>query len=335
MRKKLQNMALIAGLGMSVISVNAQTVSSIENLTLTPNSYWNGATSNPTVSTSGSFSSGNVVFPNSYNGNYGGYWESGWSYSNMKDSTTVGSTNQYSAITGIGYNGSSNYVVAQPALAGSILRLNSTAVGKQLDGFYLTNSTFAALSMKMGDNFAKKFGGTTGNDPDWFKLKITKYLGGSLQVNDTVVVYLADFRFANNSQDYILKTWKYVDLKPLGNVDSLIFTLSSSDNTGGYMNTPSYFCADNFTTLNTLAMGIEPQETSAVNFVVYPNPASNYIKVNTSVEFTKIAITNQLGQIVLEGQDDVINLSELPIGVYGIQLYNNNRFLGTKKFIKE
>jgi hypothetical protein len=31
-------------------------------------------------------------------------------------------------------------------------------------------------------------------------------------MNDSIEFYLADFRFANNSQDYILKTWEYLDL---------------------------------------------------------------------------------------------------------------------------
>jgi hypothetical protein len=36
-------------------------------------------------------------------------------------------------------------------------------------GAYFTNTTYAALSMLSGDSFAKKFGGASGDDPDWFK----------------------------------------------------------------------------------------------------------------------------------------------------------------------
>lgn len=333
MKKKLQNVAIIASAIFADITTQAQTLASVENLTLAPNSYWNGATSNPTVSTSGSFASGNVIFPNTYNGSWQG-WESGWVYSNMKDSTTVGYTNQYSARPAIGYNNSANYVVAQPGSAGSVLRLNATAIGKQLDGFYVTNSTFATISMRDGDMFAKKFGGTTGNDPDWFKLKITKYLGGMLQVNDTIEYYLADFRFTNNTQDYVVKNWQYINLKPLGNVDSLLFTLSSSDNSGGYMNTPSYFCADNFRTLDVLATSIN-DETQHTNLNIYPNPTTDFININSEKKFTSVDITNLLGEVVIQSSENKIDISLLPNGVYNIQVFTNNQLVNTQKFIKQ
>jgi hypothetical protein len=58
-------------------------------------------------------------------------------------------------------------------------------------------------------------------------------------------IYLADFRFADNSQDYILSDWTSFDLSALGSVTALDFVLSSSD-TGDYgMNTPAYFALDN------------------------------------------------------------------------------------------
>ena len=61
-------------------------------------------------------------------------------------------------------------------------------------------------------------------------------------------VYLADYRFADNSLDYILDTWTFVDLKPLGEVATLEFALSSSDTGDFGMNTPAYFCLDTLIT---------------------------------------------------------------------------------------
>jgi hypothetical protein len=98
--------------------------------------------------------------------------------------------------------------------------------------------------MKYSDAYSKKFGGTSGNDPDWFKLSIWGYQYG--QHTDTVDFYLADFRFANNDSDYIVKDWVWIDLTSLGNADSLEFILTSSDNGTYGMNTPAYFCIDNF-----------------------------------------------------------------------------------------
>ena len=64
---------------------------------------------------------------------------------------------------------------------------------------------------------------------------------------DSVDFYLADYRFADNSEDYIVKDWTFVSLEALGDVDSLLFSLTSTDNDSMFgMNTPAYFCMDNF-----------------------------------------------------------------------------------------
>lgn len=216
----------------------SQTVSTFENLILGTDTIWNGS------DLSGGFNSGLANFANSYNG---GNW-SGFSYSNVQDTATAGYLNQYAAITGSGYNGSTNYAVANE-YGNAKIRLTANAAGKSVKGFYVTNATFAYLSMKSGDMFAKKFGGVTGTDPDWFRLTIKGWFNGTLK-NQSVQFYLADFRAADSTQDYIVRDWRWVDLQTLGNVDSIMFQLESTDTAGGFgMNNPAYFALDNFTTL--------------------------------------------------------------------------------------
>ena len=103
--------------------------------------------------------------PNAFND----VWESwtGWSISNITDTTTPGFLNQYSAIPGEGVESSANYAVTFVA-GSSILKLTDEALGNAFTGLYVTNSTYAYLSIKDGDAFAKKFGGVTGDDPDYF-----------------------------------------------------------------------------------------------------------------------------------------------------------------------
>ena len=105
---------------------------------------------------------------------------------------------------------------------------------------YITNSTYAYLSMKNGDQFAKKF-----SDGDWFKLDI---YGEDVSGNESqpVSVYLADFR---NGKKEILNTWKWVELSDLGELKSLHFNLTSTDNGDWGMNTPSYFSIDDLSIL--------------------------------------------------------------------------------------
>lgn len=330
MKKQLQTIKAIAVFTLATLGLNSQTTADFQNLTLSPSTYWNGSTGTASVSTVGTFTSGNCVFPNSYNGSFGGYWSSGWAYSNMKDSTTAGSGNQYSVRSAVGYSNSTVYSIAQ---GDAKLKFNASAVGKQMAGFYVNNSTYAYLSMKNGDSFAKKFGGVSGNDQDWFKLKIQKYFGGILSPNDSVTFYLADFRFAINAQDYIVKNWQYVNLTSLGNVDSLKFTLTSSDNSGGYMNTPSYFCMDNFQTLN-LVSGITENKIVENSVNIYPNPTTNQLNISSTFSIDKIEIYNQLGSLVFQSNSTVNDISTLETGIYLLKIMSKDGAIEAKRFIK-
>jgi hypothetical protein len=192
----------------------------------------------------GGFFSGGAFFNNSYDA---GFW-TGFALSRETNTTTPGFTNQYSAFAGSGASGSLQYVIGFPDSFGviSTITLPDGEIPLSLE---ITNTTYAALSMQNGDGFAKKFGGPSGNDPDFFKLTISG-LDATNAVVGTVDFFLADFRFANNAQDYILNTWSTVDLSPLGGeTRKLQFNLSSSDNDGAFMNTPGYFAADNLTTV--------------------------------------------------------------------------------------
>lgn len=344
MKKQLQKILLIGGIAMLAFThTKAQTTSTFESLTLSPNSFWNGSTT-PLGTT---FTDGNAIFPNYYETAWGGYWSSGWAYSNMKDSTTAGSANMYSARPAIGYTGSANYAVGQQ---NAMIKLSGAALGKVVNGFYVTNGTYAAISMKDGDGFARKFGDTTGTNsglgqgdyPDWFKLTVRKYFGG-VMTNDSVEFYLADYRFANNSQDYIVKTWQYVDLTSLGNIDSLEFILSSSDMGQWGMNTPAFFCLDNLTTADiALAISeIDNNNNNNISISLFPNPTSNNININLEnlkSDGAVIEIIDATGKLVyseiIYNASSQISVASLPTGIYHLKATGNN-FTGNKSFIKQ
>ncbi|HSY62933.1 MAG TPA: DUF4465 domain-containing protein [Cytophaga sp.] len=214
----------------------AQTTSTFEALPLDNSGYWIGADG------SGGFTDGDAYFENIYSTQYGGYWQNGFAYSNHTDRTTAGFTNQYSVYTGSGVGRSAKFAIGK---SGSVVKLGSTAKTTEVTGFYVANTTYAALEIKNGDN-SKKFGGSSGNDPDYFQLAVTGYRNNAV-ITDTVKIKLADYTFTDNSKDYVLDTWRWVDLRSLGIVDSLIFLLSSTDNDPVYgMNTPDYFAIDHF-----------------------------------------------------------------------------------------
>ncbi len=218
------------------------TVAGFDDLWLAPDSHWDGVTGAVGTANPSTILSGPARFSNQKTDWGGGFssW-SGWSYSSHTDTTTPGFGNQYSAITGAGFH-SDNYGVAFIDSFGGDHAGIGFSGGASVLGAYFTNTTYAALSMANGDSFAKKFGGASGNDADWFKLTITGLDGGS--ATGSIDYYLADYRFSDNSQDYIVDTWNWVDLSALGVVTGLEFALSSSDNGAFGMNTPAYFALD-------------------------------------------------------------------------------------------
>ena len=214
-------------------SAQATTTADFEDLGLGAESFWNGS------DLSGGFTSAGVHFPNVYDAGWNSWY--GFSASATTDTSTAGYGNQYSSAAGGGAGGSASYGVffdnpdADPHLA-----LPQVSA---LDGAYFSNTTYAYLSMLNGDTWAKKFGGAGGGDPDWFRLTISGYDGAGALAG-SVDFYLADFRFANDAEDYIVDTWTWVDLSSLGEVAELGFALDSTDYSYGFMNTPGYFAID-------------------------------------------------------------------------------------------
>lgn len=271
---------------------------------------------------------GEADFYNSYTTSWGGYWNKGIAISNMTDSVTSGATNLYSVKAATGVFGSSNYAIVQD---GAKLKLTGAAVNEVMYGVYLTNSTFGYNSMRDGDIFAKKFGGASGDDEDWLKVTIRGYNKGAMNA-DTVAFYLADFRDADNTKDYILDTWAFVDLSGLGAVDSVTFSMSSSDMSSQGMNTPAFFAMDN---LNDMINSTNELTLEVAN--VYPNPAQNQISVKTengtidllqiydvtgALQLTATQVTNQ----------SIINIESLDSGIY-LVTYSDNGSVFTQRLI--
>ncbi len=232
------NLLLIMVILLAMVPVAGAATVTFEDVTLlteynsTGEYYYNGSDG------AGGFVSNDTWFSNYYNGSWS-YWE-GWAASNTTDTTTAGYINQFSAVTGSGVDGSSNYGVTYASNYNSVgnqlyFGYNSGSYASVVDGLYVTNTTYAYLSMLNGDSFSKAF-----DEDDWFLLTIYALDSNYEQTGDYVEFYLA-------AGTDVLTTWEWVDLTNLGTVYGLEFVLTSSD-TGDYgMNTPAYFAMDNLT----------------------------------------------------------------------------------------
>lgn len=301
--------------------LNAQTETTFENFGLATDEAINDA------GMDGGFSAGNIFLPNSYNPNFNSW--SGWAISASTDVTTPGFMNDLSAITGEGYDGSTTYAVSF-ATSGSIMKLTGPAMGGQVSGMYVTNGTYPYLSMLDGDGFAKKFGGETGDDPDFYLLTIKGFSGGQL-TGDSVDFYLADYRFADNSQDYIVDEWTWVDLTSLGNIDSLQFNLSSTDVGMFGMNTPGYFCVDNVLTTDMPSSSQEFIPDDA--FSLFPNPFVERLNVKwENATDATLRVKSLEGKTIFESNLmtglNSFTMSHLISGTYITEIHSNEKIAG-------
>ncbi len=243
-----------------------------DDVTLNASGIWTGEEENNEMF------SGGWLFTNTYWPEYSAW--GGFTASNHTDMTQSGLSAQYTAATGSGYEGSAQYGVAY-VMGYGVLTDVYAADGQAhtVTGFYVTNNLWAYQNMHDGDATATPFGGTSGNDPDWFKLTATGK-NASGQTVGTAEFYLADYRFANNDEDYIVNTWEWFDLSSLGAVHTISFELSSSKNNSGGMITPAYFCIENFNgTAPVQPQDLPPYIANPVEDVVF-NEYPQTIQVN-------------------------------------------------------
>ncbi|MFK8102238.1 MAG: DUF4465 domain-containing protein [Saprospiraceae bacterium] len=282
----------------------------------------------------GSSSTIDFSFSNVYNPDFGGYWQSGWAMSTIDDTNTSGPGNLYASkapITDLVYE---KYAVGQQ---NSGVKLSGYP--SSFAGLTITNTTYAHNSIRDGDMFATAFGGMDGNDPDFFLLTIFGYEGGQKIESDSVEFYLADYRFADNSQDYIVDSWTNIPLSSTGfsYADSISFHLTSSDTSAGFFNTPLFFCLGE---IDVVYLSTSEVEKAAAKVKLTPNPTADIL--NIDFEEIQSALTLDIldarGAKVfsknLRYQDrDQIDVSTLPPGVYFLHVRGEVSF--AKKFIKK
>ncbi len=194
--------------------------------------YYNGADG------AGGFTSGNAFFPTHFDAQYGSW--SGFAYSNIKNDTTPGLANQFGAIAGEGAGHSDVYSVFYSWQKDTIF----FTTPEKIKNISFCNSTYAYYSMLNGDQYAKKFGGESGNDPDYFKLIVEGLDAGKQKVLSGEIT-LADYTPEDNSKDYIGNVWTDVDLSQAGYIKYLVLSFESSDTGAFGINTPTFVCIDN------------------------------------------------------------------------------------------
>jgi hypothetical protein len=257
-----------------------------------------------------------LYMPTFWDTSFGGFWASGWALSKKLDSATVSvdfARHMYCVKAFSGANNSKGFAVGQN---GTSFHLQ-TAASNAISGFMITNTTAAYNSMKLGDFFAKKFGGKSGNDSDYFVCRIKSFSKGVLK--DSQDVYLADFRFQDNAKDYILSSWQPVSFA--NSPDSVSFEMYSSDNGAWGMNTPAFFAIDNI----ELSAPGKVSAAQIADLNVFPNPsAGNFVLASADIVYS-VKVSNAAGVDVMSINGVHANTAEFvlenkPEGLYFLEV---------------
>jgi hypothetical protein len=264
---KLLVVAIILLLGSTLY---AQNVADFENLSLDPETHWNGSDG------SGSFESGGWTFSNSYDNTYGSWNQ--WAYTNETDTETYSWENQYSAASGPVYSIEGNYAVSyilsdwlnDYAPIPAVVELNGNE-GVIVPGAWICLNAYANLYMADNDYYSE--------NNHYLKLIIKGYLPDAFNYT-SIEVYLADYRFQDNDLDFKFQNWQYVSFEWLGAVTQLQFTMESSDSGEYGINTPTYFCMDNFN---------EGYFMSNIPEMMVEVPDNVYINAGESIDLTVLA----------------------------------------------
>lgn len=219
-----------------LIYVNGGAVTAtFDDLALADESHWVGE-ANPDL-TWMDFYSGSYAFSTYYDHQWNS-WE-GFAYSNETSTVYQWLTDQFRSAAGSGALGSGNYGVAYASgYAGeTAIRVLNHAEGDTLSGMYITNSAWAYDFIVNGDDSYEPF-----KKGDWFKVTATGTAAD--RTSTSTDFYLADYRSDKGSDHYVLNTWEWFDLRPLGKVTRVVFTVDGSRKDTWGLLIPTYFCLD-------------------------------------------------------------------------------------------
>ena len=200
-------------------------------------------------------------------------------------------------VVGAAHSGS-NYTVAYPE--GLTVEVTNDAQGDSVMGMYVTNTPVAYKSMVTGDGFSEPF-----KAGSYFTLTVTGTAADGSSKN--VDFNLGDYRAAEANR-YVLDTWEWVDLRPLGKVTRLMFTFSGSESNNYGLVTPKYFAMDDLGCMPdvTVATVDVPLGEFSVDLSGYFAHADNGARERYYLDEE---VDNDIVAVTKDGDDNVLSIN--------------------------
>jgi hypothetical protein len=234
-----KNLLLALGILCGVTMMYAQNIVNFEELTLEPETHWNGADQ------SGNFSSQYLTLYNEFT-DWGGGMSSwfGFAYTNETDVTTMSYLNEFSAAAGSGVFGSEKYAVAyvqgdynnnyEPIPIS--MKIDRSELSENIPGMFVCLNAYSSLYMAENNIYE--------NGKHWLIMQIIA-IDSELDFEISKEIILADYRFEETA-GFKIDDWAYISMDWASTTDSLVFIMRTSDAGEFGPNTPTYFCIDDF-----------------------------------------------------------------------------------------
>ncbi len=224
------------------IQVQSYFISDFEDLELEDDTFW--------IAPNGEESFTSDLLTYTVNGTPGSKTDwYGFTYSNLtgNQSSTSKRLSYYSAYKAPSDYTSTNYCILKQdsSMSASYIKLPE-GVEHLFESITLNTSygTYQAVKYGVyGNDTCKVFGGDDGYDKDYLALNITGIKADGSKT-DTYSLLLADYRYENNRENYIISSWSEYDIQDIGFVNQLELTIISTDIENGYLQTPAYICID-------------------------------------------------------------------------------------------
>ena len=133
--------------------------------------------------------------------------------------------------------------------------------------------------------------------------------------------------------------WTIDDGSGLTNVDDIMYTLTPEIGTFYNIMGVAYERLADYRILPRsvadVSIVLTENDLLAQEISIYPNPASEFIFVNSTKPYTEIFVQNVFGQSLIVSKQNTLDISSLDNGIYFISVYDNNTLINRTKLIKK
>lgn len=180
-------------------------------------------------------------------------------------------------------------------------------------GVYMSLNSYTYYAVADGDSYARAF-----SDGDSYT--VTVHGVDSNDEEKTIEVRLASF---DNGDLTATRGWKYVDLSPLGRVNTIWFSVKSTDSGTFGDNTPSYFCIDKLSVMpaDEPTLGVNQSTLSTAASISYDRTTS--LVELKGADFAMVYDTT--GQLLMSVHGSSFSLAGLDQGVYVVKAAGASR----------